>query len=631
MKTAPIVAAGIEDLPPDPQALARSQQVFLRGSGLPDRWRGRERFTVLDLGFGGGHNALATWAAWRDDPRRPRRLHVVAPTPRPPTGEALARCHAGSPLAALAARCQADWPPAVHGLHRLRLEDGAVDLQLAFGETEAWLRQLVLMADAVFLDGGSPAHGTPAPRHRLQALARLSAVDATLVADDDAPALRDGLAAAGFVVTSMSGVGGRGATAARHAPVFRAAPPPGRPPAALGREAVVVGAGLAGASVASALAGQGWHCRVLDRHPQPAAETSGNAGGLFHPVVHADDGPHARLHRAGALWMRQALRSAQAAGLPDDAGAADGLLRLDARRRPDDLQALADRLGLPPDLARVLTRQQASDLAGVPLPGDAWWFGPAGWVDPAAWVRHRLASPGVLFRGGQAVQALQRRGADGGWRLLDADGRELDRAPVVVLACAAGLPRLLPPLAPLLRAVRGQISALPATARLPRPSLPLAGAGYVLPLPDGRLLCGATTQPGDEDSALREADHHHNLAQLRRLTGWDGALPDPATLDGRVGWRQVAPDRLPLAGPVPLAWSATAELPEGRFDPPRLVPRQPGLWLLGGLASRGLTTAALLGEALSAALSGAPVPLPADLLDAVDPARFIARDTRRAG
>ncbi|WP_409450614.1 FAD-dependent oxidoreductase [Aquabacterium sp. J223] len=137
-------------------------------------------------------------------------------------------------------------------------------------------------------------------------------------------------------------------TVARYAPAFHAPRPAGRPAPPAAREAVVVGAGLAGASVAAALADQGWHCRVLDRHPHPAAETSGNAGGLFHPVVHADDGPHARLHRAGALWMRQALRCARAAGLPPAAGAADGLLRLDAQRRAADLQALAERLGLPP-------------------------------------------------------------------------------------------------------------------------------------------------------------------------------------------------------------------------------------------------------------------------------------------
>ena len=32
--------------------LAESRAVFLRGCGLPDAWRGRDRFTVGELGFG---------------------------------------------------------------------------------------------------------------------------------------------------------------------------------------------------------------------------------------------------------------------------------------------------------------------------------------------------------------------------------------------------------------------------------------------------------------------------------------------------------------------------------------------------------------------------------------------------
>ena len=33
------------------------------------RWQGREHFVVLETGFGLGHHFLATWQAWRDDPR----------------------------------------------------------------------------------------------------------------------------------------------------------------------------------------------------------------------------------------------------------------------------------------------------------------------------------------------------------------------------------------------------------------------------------------------------------------------------------------------------------------------------------------------------------------------------------
>ena len=41
-------------------AWAQAQHVFLQGNGLPQRWRGRRLFTVLETGFGIGLSFLAT-------------------------------------------------------------------------------------------------------------------------------------------------------------------------------------------------------------------------------------------------------------------------------------------------------------------------------------------------------------------------------------------------------------------------------------------------------------------------------------------------------------------------------------------------------------------------------------------
>src|SRR5437588_5094857 len=46
----------------------QARHVFLAGNRLPQRWAGRERFVILESGFGFGLNFLATWQAWRRDP-----------------------------------------------------------------------------------------------------------------------------------------------------------------------------------------------------------------------------------------------------------------------------------------------------------------------------------------------------------------------------------------------------------------------------------------------------------------------------------------------------------------------------------------------------------------------------------
>ena len=81
-----------------------------------------------------------------------------------------------------------------------------------------------------------------------------------------------------------------------------------------------------------------------------------------------------------------------------------------------------------------------------------------------------------------------------------------------------------------------------------------------------------------------------------------------------------------MVGPAP-----DPEAPLGtRIDAPRLWARQPGLWLHTGLGSRGLTTAHLGAELIAAQASGAPWPLEADLVDAIDPARWWVRAARSA-
>jgi tRNA 5-methylaminomethyl-2-thiouridine biosynthesis bifunctional protein len=67
----------------------------------------------------------------------------------------------------------------------------------------------------------------------------------------------------------------------------------------------------------------------------------------------------------------------------------------------------------------------------------------------------------------------------------------------------------------------------------------------------------------------------------------------------------------------------------GRLDQPRFVPRQPGLFVFTALGSRGITWSALGAQVLASSITGAPSPLEASLLDAVDPARFVSRAIRQ--
>ena len=608
------------------------------GLDLPAQWALRDRFVVLETSFGLGRNFLAAWDSWRGHARRCNRLVYIAIEAHPPTQTELARAYVATPLAGLAAMLADAWPALTPNLHVLSFEKGAVQLLLGFGALPELLPQIHAQIDAFYLGGegvGQDAHDL----RIVKALALRAAPQARLVCADASPRLRNDLRSAGFVVApDACGIDVGAQTRAQGSALIHATYAPHfalprqhsihRQASPTTRTAVIVGAGIAGACAAHALAQLGWAVTVLDRHAAPAEGASGNPAAIFHGTVHADDGVHARIFRAAALHAQRLLHPLIArGGVP---GQSRGLLRLETQR-PDALkgmQHLLRRQGLPAQYVQALDANEASRMSGVALQHPAWFYPGGGWVDAPALVRHLLDAPGISFRGGHEVFAIQRE-ADA-WQVRDAAQRLLAEGSVLVLAQADAHSSLITPLGhapwPLER-VRGQVSFWRGDGLKATPlALPVAGDGYALPLADGGVLCGAASERNDAELEVMWVDHQHNFERLQRVTGLL-APSDSTRWQGRVGWRVHASDRLPIVGPVPLPESDIA--PGTRLDQVRLVPRSVGLFVCSAFGARGVTLAPLAGALLAAQISGTPLPLEQDLVDAVDPARWLVRAARR--
>jgi len=243
-----------------PAALAQARHVFLAGNALPDRWRGRDAFTILETGFGLGLNFLAAWDALRADPRGPARLHFVSVERHPFAAADLAEALAPfEELRPLATALVAIWPPPIAGFHRLQFDGGRVQLTLLAGDARELLPQLQARADALFLDGFSPAKNPEMwSPEVVRELARLAVPGATLATWTVAGGVRTALADAGFRVEKREGFGYKREMLAGVRDGDPAAP--ARPT----RRAVIVGAGLAGTLVAE---------RLASRAGQPTSST----------------------------------------------------------------------------------------------------------------------------------------------------------------------------------------------------------------------------------------------------------------------------------------------------------------------------------------------------------------------
>ena len=551
--------------------IEKKRHVFLAGNGLPGRWAGRRRFVILETGFGLGLNFLVTWQAWKRDPRRCERLHFVSVEKHPFALADLQQAHAGYPeLREEAAALHARWPPLVAGTHRIEI-DGVV-LTLLFGDIGA-LRDLRLAADAIYLDGFSPAKNEEMWSSAvLRSVSRLAAQGCSAATWSVAGSVRRALEQTGFSVEKRPGFGNK-------REMLVAETTRGEKAIAPERRAVVVGAGLAGAAVCERLCARGWEVELHERHAAPAEEASGNHAGTFHPLATPDDSVLARLTRAGYLYSKH-----QWSLLENLRWDSCGVLQL-ARNAKEDQSQQRAAAHLPADYAQYVTREEAGAHAGIPLPAGGLWFPQAGWIQPKSLVQAQLAACGdrlkIFFN--STLSALP-------------DDR------IVILANSAEAPSLhaVPHLR--LRRVRGQLTHVPAESIEP-PRVVVLRGGMVLPPVEGICVVGASFDLEDEDPAPRADSHAGNLERMEQVLS---QKIRSCSVEGRVAFRAVTPDRLPVVG--------------------RIAGNVYGAFAYG---SRGLVWAGIAAELLASELEGEPLPVEGKLADALAPERFRRRAESR--
>lgn len=612
------------------------------------------RYVLLAAGFGDGEHFAQVLQCWRKREAvgtasaatdsaaaapaaqawgTAQALHYIAIVPSLPSAAGLAL-----------PELQTQWPVNVPGLHRLVMDGGRITLDVLVGELEASLLQLEARIDAFYL---------PHPIAPLRALARLALPGAVLELRGADETQLAALRSAGFswpaagLITTAPWTGGDPAasTNAIHARYTSRKPqaPRAAPP---DRRAIVIGAGMAGAAMCERLAARGWDVTVIERHAQPAQEASGNRSGIFMPLLSRDDNIPARLSRAAYLY---ALRYWQGLGglhsdapIGDDsdgriAGEQCGVLQLARDAEHGVLQQqVAAAWDYPQAYVRWLAASAASTLLGAATPHGGWLFGQGGWANPASLCRAMFDACGARLTRIFHAQALALDYQDGQWQVHAAGGALLASAPNVILANSHGARDFAQTAHLPLATMRGQVTHLDvasfATAAVP---LVVCREAYLTPPVHGIISAGATYD-SDSDPALRAASQAENLARVREIlpralvgnNAEDGDQGGEPALEGRVGFRCMAPDRLPLVGRLPNA--DVVDTAAAKVERLRDMPRHPGLYSALGYASRGLIWAPLAAELLASQLEHAPLPLEATLATALDPARFMLKANRKA-
>lgn len=561
--------------------LAESRAVFLEGCGLPQRWAGRRRFVVGELGFGTGLNIAALADLWRRTQPPGGRLHIFTIEAHPIAAGDAARALGRWPeLAGAAAPLVARWPGRARGFHRVEMP-GDIIVDVAVMEAAEALRRWPGAADAWFLDGFSPALNPAMWTDEVLGLvAARSAPGARAATFTVAGQVRRGLSAAGFAVEKRPGFGRKRERLEAVLPSASAAEN------GFGRVAIV-GAGIAGAAAARAV-------RALGGDPVVVDALGVGAGGSGNPAALVTPRLDAGLGSPAELFAQAFRRAARLYEETPEVIIARGVLQLVQGARDEDrFRRIAASDLFEPGALAVLSPAEAAARVGEPAPA-ALDEADALVIEPAPLLRTWLGEVRT------ACVAEIRRG-EGGWTLVDAAGAEIARAEAVILAAGLGTGDLVPDLP--LRPVRGQASF----AEGPRPPA-AAWGGYVLPTRSG-VLFGATHDRDGTDLSVRAADHARNLETLRSALPVLAERLAGAALAGRAAIRVTTPDRLPIVGSA--------------------LDAADGLFLLTGFGSRGFSLAPLLADHVAALALGAPSPLPDDLAALVAPGRFRERAARR--
>ncbi len=349
-------------------------------------------------------------------------------------------------------------------------------------------------------------------------------------------------------------------------------------------EVLVVGGGVVGCTVALRLAQRGLRTRVLERSV-PGAEASTVAAGILAPLVeHEGDGDALALGRE-SRELHGALARELSETLAIDVGfRRSGVLRV-ALEGADDDRADAALLARAIEVGDRVERLDAAALRRAHADVTESARGAVALLDEAQLEPTTLLRAiaiaaeraGARFESGRTVREVVVSGDRA--RGVRVDGEVLEADHVVVAAgswtsLVGGLPASIARVRP----VRGQVITCELRPALRGPMLFGAG-GYVVPRPDGRIVCGATTEHAGFAKELTLG----GLASVAEsATALVPRLASAAILSHAVSFRPLADDARPLVGRTGVD----------------------GLWLASGHYRNGILLAPITAEILAREIAG---------------------------
>ncbi|WP_366942490.1 FAD-dependent 5-carboxymethylaminomethyl-2-thiouridine(34) oxidoreductase MnmC [uncultured Shewanella sp.] len=397
----------------------------------------------------------------------------------------------------------------------------------------------------------------------------------------------------------------------------------------------IIGGGLASAHLALSLASRQRQIHLFCKDSQLAAQASGNKQGALYPLLTPENNALSRYFQQAFLYSRRRLTSLHQTGFTI-AHDLCGVLHtgFDERSQARLTKTLKGH-AWDPDIALPVNQQQASQLAGIIIEKPGIFYPLGGWVCPEDYTlaaikkAQRLSQLTLHFD--TPIGRLAQE--DNQWYLYQGEQVHGPFASVVI-ANGHELTQFTQTQALQLSGFRGQVSHIPSKGQLSQLNTVLCAHGYLTPEYKNMHCVGASYVKNAADLHFCPQEQNDNLNKMHHSYPnhpWVEDI-DVSDNEGRVGVRMVTRDHAPMMGPVPDVEQLLARYQQHQLTPQSRhywqttpAPAHQGLYVLGGLGSRGLSSGPLAAEALAAMICDEPLPINQDTLALLSPNRMWMR------
>jgi tRNA 5-methylaminomethyl-2-thiouridine biosynthesis bifunctional protein len=558
--------------------LAETQHVFLNGNNLPEAWAGQERFIIAETGFGTGLNFLSAWKLFEETSKPDQTLDFISVEKYPLSPEFIREAlqpwaeYFEGRLDILVQK----YPLRVAGFHRVKI-NSQITLTLIFDDVIDAYAELDAQVDCWFLDGFTPAKNPEMWRDELYTeMARLSHDQTSFASFTAAGDVRRGLESVGFEVQKRDGFGRKRDMIVG---TFKGDQKKSIKPKT--KKVAIIGGGLAGTSCAYVLKQYGFEPVIYEASHHLAAGASGNSTGFYNPRFTAQRDAVSNFF---APAYAQFTKLAQEIGREIEHDGCGAMHLINSPEKEKRFKSLIEKWSWHDDHVRILSAEEASEIAGITLEHDVLYLPDSGGVSPKKLCEYHACDIEVNLN--SKINDLESVNAD------------------AIIICNASAAKEFDYLSWLpLETVRGQVSLLEASEQSKDLKCNIHYGGYISANHNGAHMCGATFQKWEDHTDIIEDDHQHNIESLKANI----PLFENSEFKVQSGWaglRTATNDRFPAVGEVP---------------------DKQNIYLATAFGSHGLVGSLMSAHYLADCLRDGPKCLPQMTSKTLKPKRFLDR------